>query len=505
MGNAHRRAEPSRRETAETVDQFFEEKSEMLTLEEENRGAKIFCVVINLHEMDGLAPPSHFLDGLCSFLRERAFVIDYMVPQLLLYVSVADDVVERSDAIIAEATSKICHAFLENGSFQDAHGLSINVTATPSQEVLDLLGRQVFTKPGSSFHVSDLPTRPGISRDVLEFRLASGRLLAEGADHAAALTDGVLGAACEPRQGANVVVFLSSPRIATAVTASLRRNPGHPHTAFYLVASGHAYPYSGALNSGITENGALEGADLLPALLDCPSVSHLHFQGFLFSTATLKAVQDAMATSAAAVSTLIMTRCTFVDSGSGLVDLSAAMSRSSTLRSLRFVNSLSTMHDMRSLCDMLTGSEWSIKELTLMDTEAACLDDDCVSYFFLQLPSMSTLECLLFNYEIPHFMSRRISEGIKNNYSLRSLDGLAFESDGESSGCLALEIGAYLRANATGRKTVHEAVAHPDSLELQVQALDVLHRLSNSSDPDDASTLFLCLQLYLPIRSRSGP
>jgi hypothetical protein len=118
---------PGRRETEHRVDEFFEEKSSMLTFEEENRGAKIFSVVVKLHEMDGLAPPSHFLDGLSSFLRERAFVIDYNFPQLLLYISVSDDVVERSDAIVAEATSKICRAFLENESFQDAHCLSINV------------------------------------------------------------------------------------------------------------------------------------------------------------------------------------------------------------------------------------------------------------------------------------------------------------------------------------------------------------------------------------------
>jgi hypothetical protein len=499
---------PSHRETEQRVDEFFEEKSSMLTFEEVNRGAKIFCVAVRLHEMDALAPPSHFLDGLCSFLRERAFVIDYTCPELNLYISVSDDVVERSDAIIAEATSKICLAFLENESFQDAHSLSINVPATPCQDVVDrfLQVQQAHPNPGMVLRVSDRPTRPGVSHEVLEFHIAGGRFVAEGAAHAAAFADRVLetdAADGEPSRGAApVVVMLSSPRIAAAVTASLRRNPGHSYRAFYLIASGYASPRSGAPDAGISESWALDGADLLPALLHCPSVSHLHFQEFRFSSATVKAVQEATATSAAALSTLILHRCTIVDPECGLVDLAGAASRSSTLQSLHFANSPITMRDMRSLCDMLTGSEWSIKELTLVDTEAgeAGLDDDCVQYFFQHLPSMNTLECLLFSYKVPVFMSRRISEGIKNNYSLEDFGGLDFASDP----ALEREAAAYVSANKRGRRMVHEAVAHPENRELQEAALAVLHRLANSGDPEDESVLFLCLQLVLPARANKS-
>jgi hypothetical protein len=502
---------PGRRETEQRVDEFFEEKSSMLTFEEVNRGAKIFCVAVRLHEMDGLAPPSHFLDGLCSFLRERAFVIDYTCPELNLYISVSDDVVERSDAIIAEATSKICLAFLENESFLDAHSLSINVPATPSQDVVDrfLLVQQAHPNPGMVLRVSDLPTRPGVSREVLEFHIEGARLVAEGEAHAVAFADRVLETETEyePSRGAApVLVMLSSPRIAAAVTASLRRNPGHPYRAFYLVASGDASPRSGALGSGITENWALDGADLLPALLRCPSVSNLIFQEFRFSSDTVEAAHDATATSAAALSTLRMSRCNFVESDFGLVDLASAASRSSTLRSLHFANSPITMRDMRTLCDMLTGSEWSIKELTLVDTEAdeAGLDDDCVQYFFQHLPSMNTLECLLFSYKVPTFMSRRISEGIKNNYSLDYFGGLVYASDPESGVSLEHELEACVSANARGRRMVHEAVAHPENRELQEAALAVLHRLANSGDPEDESVLFLCLQLVLPARANKS-
>jgi hypothetical protein len=362
--------------------------------------------------------------------------------------------------------------------------------------------QQANPNPGMVLRVSDLPTRPGVSREVLEFHIEGARLVAEGAAHAAAFADRVLGTEkdVEPSRGAApVFVMLSSPRIAAAVTASLRRNPGHPYRAFYLVASGDASPRSGALGAGITENWALDGADLLPALLRCPSVSNLIFQEFRFSSDTAKAAHDATSTSAAALSTLRMSRCNFVESGFGLVDLASAASRSSTLRSLHFANSPITMRDMRSLCGMLTGSEWSIKELTLVDSEAdeAGLDDDCVQYFFQHLPSMNTLECLLFSYKVPEFMSRRISEGIKNNYSLDDLGGLVFASDP----ALEREAAAYVSANARGRRIVHEAVAHPESLELQEAALAVLHRLANSDDPQDESVLFLCLQLILPARA----
>jgi hypothetical protein len=497
---------PSHRETEQNVHEFFEEKSAMLAFEEENRGAKIY-VVVNLHEMDVLAPPSHFLDSLCSFLRERAFVIDYTGPELLLYISVPDDVVERSDAIIAEATSKICRAFLENESFQNAHSISINVPATPSQEVVDrFLLVQADKNPGMVLRVSDLPTRPGTTRDVLDLRLAGARLLAEGEAHAEALADRVLETECEPSRGAPVGVMLSSPRIAASVTTSLRRNPGHSYTAFFLVASGHAHPRSGALDSGITEPLVLDGTDLLPALLRCPSISHLHFQEFRFSSATLKAVQEAMANPAAAVSILVMNRCKIVGPEFGLVDLAAAASRSSALQSLDFLNSLITMRDMRSLCDLLTGSEWSIKKLSLVDTDScgSCLDDDCVQCFFQHLPSMSTLESLIFYYKVPEFMSRRVAEGIRNNYSLQRLAGLAFPPDLKSTASLGCELEACVSANGRGRRIAHEAISNPDNRELQEAALAVLHRLANSDDPADHTALFLCLQLVLPARANKS-
>ena len=157
------------------------------------------------------------------------------------------------------------------------------------------------------------------------------------------------------------------------------------------------------------------------------------------------------------------------------------------------------MRDMKSLGGLLTGSEWSIKKLALGDKEAtgAYMSDDCVSYLFQHLPSVVALESLRIYYVVPEFMSRRILEGIKNNYSLEHLEGLAFASDP----ALEREVAAYVSANKRGRRIVHEAIANPDNRGRQEAALAVLHRLANSDDPQDDTVLLLCVQLLLPPRA----
>ena len=95
-------------------------------------------------------------------------------------------------------------------------------------------------------------------------------------------------------------------------------------------------------------------------------------------------------------------------------------------------------------------------------------------------------------------MYRTVVEGLKNNYSVRSLEGLDFKCDSESSERIAGEIRSHLLANAGGRGVVHAAVSDPDNRAGQEAALTLIHRLSNSDDLGDATTLFLCLQLILP-------
>jgi hypothetical protein len=491
---------PSQLETAQSVDEFFEGHSENLAYLE-HQGVKISSVKIELHEMEGLAPPSHFLDGLRSFLQRRAFTTDAEIPERQISVRVSDDVLERSDEIIEEAVAKICYACLRSEGFRSGQSRSISVPVTPPQKVVDrvLLTRKGNHSPGMVLGVDD---SAGTALDVLELRVAGRRLLAVGAAHAAALTARVLGTTRAPCGG--VVAILNSPRIAAAVAASLRSHPGHPYGGVVIIACGHSY--SGG--PPVTERPALDGTDLFPALLRCPSLSTLHFEEFRFSTAAFEAVQQAMATSAAAaVSSLAMQWCKTVDPSFGLVDLATAVSRSSTLQCLDLAGSPVTMRDMKSLCGLLTGSEWSIKKLTLGNIEAAGahMDDDCVSYLFQHLPSMTTLQTLRLYYKVPEFVFRRIAEGIKNNYSLEEFDGLVFASDATSTVGTReeAELEAYVSANMRGRRTVHEAVADPENRGLQEAALAVLHRLANSDDAEDGSVLFMCLQLVLPARAKN--
>jgi hypothetical protein len=91
-----------------------------------------------------------------------------------------------------------------------------------------------------------------------------------------------------------------------------------------------------------------------------------------------------------------------------------------------------------------------------------------------------------------------IVDGVKRNYSLRKLEGLTFETEldpNSSSSSYVEEIGAYLTANACGREVVARAAASPSNRALQDETIEVIRFLADS---DDTTSLYLCLQLFLP-------
>jgi hypothetical protein len=122
-----------------------------------------------------------------------------------------------------------------------------------------------------------------------------------------------------------------------------------------------------------------------------------------------------------------------------------------------------------------------------------CLSDASVRHFFQMLPSMKRLKGLVFPFSVPGLLTRAVVDGIKNNYSLHRVVKLKF-----GSAQLQSEIKSYTTANAKGREAVYDAVANHGNRPLLERALRVLHRLSKSDNEEDATTLYLCLQLYLP-------
>jgi hypothetical protein len=159
--------------------------------------------------------------------------------------------------------------------------------------------------------------------------------------------------------------------------------------------------------------------------------------------------------------------------------------------------------DVKALCDILiTDPDGSLHTVHLGGTAPvgdACLRGDAILYFFKQLSNMSTLKHLTIGYVALAFMSQTIVDGIKNNYSLESLEGLKVECDDWTvARRISNDITVYLRANECGRGIVSKAAADLENRQLQEKALDVLHRLSNSKREADGTTRYICLRLLLP-------
>jgi hypothetical protein len=228
-------------------------------------------------------------------------------------------------------------------------------------------------------------------------------------------------------------------------------------------------------------------------------VTGLGVGGFNFTADDVAAMREAFSDAGpcALLSTLTFTRCIISDPVHGFCSLATAMSPSGSLRSFNLEHSPVQISDMAALCSVLTRSEWPLTKLFLGDTphvnNERYLSDACVKHFFQLLPSIRTLTNLEFRRTVPAHLSRTVLDGIKNNYWLQHVTGLTFGTKR-----LRSEAKSYTSANAKGRTAVYEAVANPGSRRLLDAAIAALHRLSSSDDREDATALFLCVQVLLP-------
>jgi hypothetical protein len=506
---------PNRRETRRSVDKFFRDIASTLT-RLENLGGKTYWVAVMVNDVGELGPTSYFLEALCAFLRENAFAVagerTYVRPLRLTVEVVAElgaDDVDRSDPALAEATSRICRAFWENERFRAAAVVNVDVPAAPSPEALDAFfrGRTRNTtmrdSPRVTIRVTDRPDQPGNDRDMLLVEVGGLRIVGEKSPHAAAVADAVLGSAF-PDVTAGLCVWFFSPDAAAAFTTSLRGrgNHGFPHIAFFV---------GEPRDTGIVEDApgvaeppprpaAFDMAGLCGAVLRCPAVNFLAFEGFNFTAAAVAVAREAASGAdppAAVLSLLTFSRCTFSDPVHGFCSLAAAMSPRNKLLLLCLLGTSLHMRDMAALSSILGCSDCPINTLALGDAlygeSERCLNDACVQHFFQMLPSMKRLKSLMFRCSVPAHMSRTVVDGIKNNYSLRRVMEMTF-----GTAQLQGEAESYTTANGNGREDVFEAVANPGNRPLLERAIGVLHRLSNSEEQGDATTLYLCLQLFLP-------
>jgi hypothetical protein len=186
----------------------------------------------------------------------------------------------------------------------------------------------------------------------------------------------------------------------------------------------------------------------------------------------------------------------------GLCDLAIAMScRTGTLRALEISDSPLGAGAATALVGMLVAPECALDNLVLGGTTKGSelgLQSGLVRHFFQHLPLMKSLVNLTFNYAVPADASSCVLDGVRRNYSLRRLDGLAFEKDLDTEsacGACSEEIKSYLAANARGRDVVARAVANPARRHLQNKAVETIRLLADS---DDTTSLYLCLQMFLP-------
>jgi hypothetical protein len=469
-----------------------------------DQGEKTFWISVTLQDLEALGPASYFLDGLCNFLREHAFAVADERTQaspLRLNVQVSaedEDGFDRSDPVIADATSRICCAFWGNPRFRAAAVVHIDVPAAPNREALDLFlrGRTLDSTANDSpcvvMRVRDRTDERGVFRlDVLGLDVAGLRIVADTSHHAAAVADVVLGSTFPDAggEGLSLLVLLLSAESAAIFAASLRGHRDHGFRSVNLAADV-------AIASDV--------ADLCGAVLRCPAVEALAFIGVNFTAAAVDAAREATSgpDRAAALTKLAFVKCTFSDSGYGFSSLATAMSPSNTLQHFSLPGTPLQMSDMAALCSILARSEWRLLTLVLGDAmhgdNERCLSDCCIQHFFRMLPSMKTLNCLTFKCSVPAHMCRTVVDGIKYNYWIYRVMGLKFALDGESTARLQSEAESYPTANLYGRTAVYEAVTNPGNLALLETALGVLRRLSRLDDREVATALYLCLQLFLP-------
>jgi hypothetical protein len=315
---------------------------------------------------------------------------------------------------------------------------------------------------------------------------------------------------------------VTSPTLPAVVTA-LQASPAHQHKAIKFVST---VP-------------PLDGTDLCAAAFQCLNVEDLTFGGFSLVRAgektppknahdvALKSLILASCTvgpgsidvlSGRALETLVLSGC-ITDASNvddfRVCDLAIAMwSRSSNLLALCLTETPMSMRDMTRLCSMLVGEGCGLVALSLAretSDGSSCLNSDCLEHFFRQLPQMKSLKHLFLHHVAPASLSQIILEGIKSNYELRFLGGLAFES----GNCFAKEVAAYTEANVRGRRYVHMAASDPANQWLRCDALATFLRIvrrGNLDVEDDEgddeeekakkadyfTSLYLCVRHFTP-------
>lgn len=519
---------PSAHETDERVAEFFGRKRAVLSMLE-GRGDKIFAFLVHVHSVEELAPPSRYLEALCSFFREHPFAVVPRTPQrpLRLTVSVPEDGRDhhddeddddRSNAALAEATSQICRAFWENPHVRASQFVLLDVAEVPSGAVVDLLlrgGRPSNNRPHVTLRVSDRPDGR-MGPDALELELpGAADFVAAGASRVAAVARRVLAAAFKESATApeRIRVGVHSPSAAEAVAASLLEHRDHLCATMAFGVRTRRSALNTAGSDGRRPETTLDGTDLCAAVLQCPSVACVSFARFTFSPRTVAAVREikraAPGAGIAPIAILEFKDCSFVaDRGlgtpasapPGLCDLANAVACSSTLRCLHVTNTPLSVSDSSALVRVLVGREWDIRRLKLGGTAHGrdpYLERGFVCHFFQKLPLMKSLVDLTFLCATSADVSPTVLNGVKHNFSLRALQGLTFGRglDPESSRRCSGEVTAYLDANARGREVVAQAVANPASRDLRDNAIEVIRQLADS---DETTSLYLCLQLLLP-------
>lgn len=503
----------------EAVAEFFAKHNALLAMLEE-KGVRIFSIMVHVHSLEGLAPHSScYLDSLCAFLHEHPFAVPPRTVQfpLMLTVSVPEGggeetAVDRSHPLFVEATSKICKAFWQNASVRATGFLFVDVVTAPDRFLVDTLARGSLSDddPIVTLRVWDHPDDRTMGPGRLEIRLAGANFVAAGAADVSALARRVLAV---KRSEATILYFtISSSNVATSVAASLVDHRDHSYLGVRFVAG--VCQGAATVKAQKESESTLDGTEPCLAVLQCSSVAYVVFERFSFSSRTVAAVQaiqrPASGANCAPIAILEFRGCSFFkecDVGTpesgflGLCHLASAVSCRSTTHCLAITETPLSASDSTALTGMLVDPECSLHTLKLGGTTTGSepfLESGFVTHFFQQLPSMITLANLTFLYVAPPFTFSAILDGVERNYSLRELDGLTFEAelDPESaSGTYAGEIESYLAANARGRATVAKAVAYPSCPDLQNKAIEAIRLLADS---DDTTSLYLCLQLFLP-------
>lgn len=216
----------------------------------ENRGERIFSFVVNVPSIEGIAPPSRYLETLCSYLRELPFWLAPRTPSrpLMLTIGVPQEEedaagVDRSHPHLAEATSKIGTALWENAHVCAAQYLYLDVVAVPDSTVLDLLvhGRSSDANPSVTVRVCDRPGSHDACPDVLEISLAGAQFVAVGGSSCCGNgTERASFPAFGVRRSPWQIFCMFSSNVVAAVTTSLLDHRNHNYVDVrFLCADRH--------------------------------------------------------------------------------------------------------------------------------------------------------------------------------------------------------------------------------------------------------------------------